>query len=1252
MDFPMILFDHREPIPPDFEHVGIYPAAHANVEIQAGDDHAAGLGFGMGPQRVWRNEFIRHDEQLRQPLRQPVRQQGSLRPNSATVNVHIVHDTARFTVTHLYKNDSRDIRQGVYQFPLPLEVTVTEFNCRIGPTRVVRGKVKPKEEARRDFDNAVRQGHTGGLVEQQTAEVFKAILGNIPANTKMRAELSFVCLLKHKTSVDREIFTLTVPTYIAPRYGDPPPGLQVTNQGLQSFALEVELLTAEEILSIKSDTDIINVQRGIGQRRCQTWEDFVTQRDDPSANLKTALITLEEGRTTLASDLVLTIHTALANDAETPQASLEIHPEFENHKAIMLTLPSSFMLQAETFGHDGEIVFVADCSGSMSDKVDSLKSAMMFFLNGIPENRPFNIWRFGSHFTSMWPRSKAFNEETKREATNYVRQQFGSDMGGTEILFALKAVENARGGYGSMDVIVLTDGQVWRPAETISFVKDKWTMTEGMTRFFSLGIGAAVSHDLVEGIAKAGGGYAEVITSASGGGWEDRVVAVLKAATTSHVGCFQVDLEWKRDQNLEGLEVPKYQQSPADLCEISPFIRNRIFFLFDSGVIVPELEAIVLNARGSNGITITKRVSPRRLHLPGSTIHKLAARALLGDLERENSRLHRCRSVDVTQTAFNKLIWDEAVNLSCKWSLISKWTSLYAVEEQIAGGSDEAKDLQIEDVRMDEEIGDILLLPRGALNPNVERVLAGAGVGAENEQSDEESGSESGSTDSEPRPRSRGPSHRGNDSDDDSDSDHNNPGHGAGGGDVDADMDMGARDAGQGEQQERHSPRDDIPRNDGPQHPGGANNLDRISHPEFGSTGSTLSSLIELGRPQSAAQPPQSRTRPQAKPPLSDGWSWKSIEPRGRTSGHVRDSSSSGSNDSGSFSPYSPAFKNKIDTSLISSNSSPVSRSPPSRPSAYQPSSDHKINTSHSRLSSRFRSSRRAPTTQSTSDHNINTSHSLYNSNPSGGFSQYQSASDHNIDSSLLPSISNPSFSFPPYQPPYDHNISSSHSPSSNSSRIPPSAQSAPRHNIDTSLSFSNLARSDATSYYTESFVTPPPPPPPHSSSYSSTQPSYVAFAPVYNPPASTSLLQNVGAAAKTAEERAAEDFVRGLLAFQRSDGCFDFNSEVSVETTLGSSLLGVVMELNAKLNALNTSVTIALVVLLEEQFQTCQGLWTLMVRKAKEYIRAGSRGPTADELMDEARSRIKSIPPVMDVVNTIRMGVPTATELETAPTF
>jgi hypothetical protein len=46
---------------------------------------------------------------------------------------------------------------------------------------------------------------------------------------------------------------------------------------------------------------------------------------------------------------------------------------------------------------------------------------------------------------------------------------------------------------------------VWRLDETIDFIQQTRKTTEGRVRFFALGIGDAVSHELVEGIAKAGG---------------------------------------------------------------------------------------------------------------------------------------------------------------------------------------------------------------------------------------------------------------------------------------------------------------------------------------------------------------------------------------------------------------------------------------------------------------------------------------------------------------------------------------------------------------------------------------------------------------------------------------------------------------------------------------------------------------------------------------------------------------------------
>ncbi|KAM4058597.1 vault protein inter-alpha-trypsin domain-containing protein [Hirsutella rhossiliensis] len=730
--FPGIRFDPREPVPPRFAHLAVHPGQQPGVldDPQPWRRNVPPCGNNgprppaPNPPRYNPYRPYAVPEVERDVPDEPPPQEGFLPPLSSSVKVQIVHDTAKFTVTHLFWNRSGHIKQGVYQFPLPLDASVTDFSCRIGQNRIVRGKVKAKEDAHREFDDAVRGGRAGGLVEQQTAEIFTISLANIPADTKMRAEMSFMCLLKHRVSSNREVFTLTVPTYIAPRYGQVPPGVQMDLPNNHYLNLEVDVLTAEDLLSVNSDTHNIIVERGGGQRACQTWDDFVVRRDNDTSNLRTASVQLEQGRTSLDKDMVITIMTALSDNRAHPQACLETHPTQDNHKALMLTLPSDYLLTTERCAHDGEIVFVADRSGSMWDNIGSLKSALMFFINGIPENRPFNIWCFGSDCVSLWPRSKLLNENTKQEAINYVRQEFAADMGSTDILPALRKIYEARGGCLTMDVVVLTDGGVWEPQQTIDFVRQRRLVSEGMFRCFALGIGHAVSHELVEGMAKAGNGYAEVIASAAGGGWEDRVVAVLKAATTGHINSVQMGLEWQTGDDQGTVRPSKLKQSPADVSKISPFIRNRVFILFDSGAPCPELEAVVLKVRGPDGDYATKRVLPKRLLLPDDTIHKLAARALLGDLERGESWLHRGQQQD---RGAAPPVREEAINLGCQWSLVSKWTSLYAVEEHAL---EAMEDLHIDIVLPDDadEVEDALLQPRG--DPNRNAGLLGRGGGA------------------------------------------------------------------------------------------------------------------------------------------------------------------------------------------------------------------------------------------------------------------------------------------------------------------------------------------------------------------------------------------------------------------------------------------------------------------------------------------------------------------------------------------
>jgi hypothetical protein len=84
---------------------------------------------------------------------------------------------------------------------------------------------------------------------------------------------------------------------------------------------------------------------------------------------------------------------------------------------------------------DTEVVFLADRSGSMLDKIPGLKSSLEFFLRGLPRTR-FNLYCFGSNYTLLWPASRLYNDDTLGEALRYV-SHFTNDMGGTDLLPAL-----------------------------------------------------------------------------------------------------------------------------------------------------------------------------------------------------------------------------------------------------------------------------------------------------------------------------------------------------------------------------------------------------------------------------------------------------------------------------------------------------------------------------------------------------------------------------------------------------------------------------------------------------------------------------------------------------------------------------------------------------------------------------------------------------------------------------------------------
>ncbi|KAF4494982.1 vWA [Fusarium agapanthi] len=567
----------------------------------------------------------------------------------------------------LFSNNTNDvIREAFFSFPLPSSCSLTKFQFHIGDDRVINGNVKPIRKAKVDFNGAIHNRKTAALIKQETAEIFTATLGNLPPNTMLRAEVSMVMMLKEKIPdrLPTRISTLCIPTYIAPRYGKPPmPHLQdtISRPDVQhELSITLEAIFADEVIDVTSMTHEISYQCFSGPRPTDSWDVFV--HGDSLSREPSNIVTVEPKEPFCIS---------------TPHAYLEHHPTLHDHQALMVTIPSNILVvnRPNINESESEVLFLADLSGPMFNKRSSLKSAIKFFLNGLPVNRHFNIWSFGTSYSSLWPQSKANSQRSLRQALDHIESEVEKNLGGTELLPALKTILDSRSLNGpsmTTDILLLTDGEVWREEETIEFVSSAREHSGYRVRFFCLGIGDAVSHSLVEGVAKAGGGYSEVVPAKSLTVWEHRVVLMLKAALHMHVGPVKLDTGQETQGGFRPWADESFLRSPTDISILSPFVTNKVLMLFESTRLPINEATIRLTTKDSCGREQVCKIKPNPFHSEDPLIHQLAARELLRDLEHDRHWL-----IHPNEESLRR----EVERIACKFSLVSKWTCLVAVEE-------------------------------------------------------------------------------------------------------------------------------------------------------------------------------------------------------------------------------------------------------------------------------------------------------------------------------------------------------------------------------------------------------------------------------------------------------------------------------------------------------------------------------------------------------------------------------------------
>jgi hypothetical protein len=603
-----------------------------------------------------------------------------------SVEVEVMGTIAWTKLTQTFTNRTASlVNEATYCFPLYDKSTVTDFTCSIGSDKVLKGVVKPKSQAKAEFKAAVARQRVAALLEEHTPEVFETSVGNIPARSTVKVEICYITELKADLSGDGVL--VTIPTSVAPRYGAPPISLSGSSasaflavppeNGLQ---IQIQVSSPVAINRIESRTHPVTIEMGShGQRTTRNIRDLASSRGSLEYDPKKARATLSDRSACLGKDFVLLVQcrggTLLAS-----RATQEPHPKLPDHSALMVSINLRDVYTPDVVSpkSPSEIIFFADRSGSMWDKMDALKTAIGFFLKSLPNNCFFNICSFGSNHVFMWPNSRPYNQQNLDESISYVTTNFEANMGGTELLSGLRKVVLKRNRALNTQVIILTDGEVWDSANTFDFIRNtRVAGGEKEIRFFALGIGDAVSHQLVEGIGRHGGGLAEVVSVDSRGDWKGRVIRMLEAALTPSTWKIEISLDdvsilrnWKEQRCI---------QAPYHIPEFHAFSRSSIYFLFSQAV---KTKSVKFKATATSGETVTANLPFQSLESSRTCVHLLAAKSVLNDLENGQSWMHAISQENngMAQAEVEDLARAEGERIGTEWSLPSKWTSFVVVD--------------------------------------------------------------------------------------------------------------------------------------------------------------------------------------------------------------------------------------------------------------------------------------------------------------------------------------------------------------------------------------------------------------------------------------------------------------------------------------------------------------------------------------------------------------------------------------------
>ncbi|AGA26181.1 VIT domain-containing protein [Singulisphaera acidiphila] len=423
------------------------------------------LALAAQPDRAW-SQGIMIDRRPNHPIAR------SYEIRDVTVDAKVRDQVAEVQVSQTFHNPGSTVLESEYYFPLPEEGAIQNFVLMVDG-KELPGRLLPKDEARRIYEEIVRTKRDPALLEYMGRGLFRTSVFPIPPGADRKVTMRYTQLCKR----DRDLVEFAYPFNTQ----------KFTAKPIQRLTLSLQIQSRDAIKSLYSPTSDTTIRRD-GDHDARV---LLEQRDVVPKNDFRLVYSLAEG--------------ALG-------ATVMSYKPSGSEDGYFLMLASPQVKPTDVKPVPKTVIFVLDRSGSMAGKkIEQARKALQFVLNNLRDDDLFNIVVYDDRVETFQPELQRYTSKTRAEADRFVDNI--REGGATNIDAALKSAlgmihDDSRPSY----VLFLTDG-LPTAGETgeMAIAEGARKANREHARIFAFGVGYDVNSRLLDRLSGGNSGTSEYV---------------------------------------------------------------------------------------------------------------------------------------------------------------------------------------------------------------------------------------------------------------------------------------------------------------------------------------------------------------------------------------------------------------------------------------------------------------------------------------------------------------------------------------------------------------------------------------------------------------------------------------------------------------------------------------------------------------------------------------------------------------------